>query len=94
MADQATPASDRRHAGRHRPFVLVEGFSGINGELAIVGARPLASTWLTTDLERSDRVVLEATPDYWDDERGPPSAAHGLPQRHRTERPARSRLRW
>lgn len=32
---------------------------------------PLVCTWLTTDLPRSDRVVLEANTDYWNRERGP-----------------------
>ncbi|WP_047866686.1 ABC transporter substrate-binding protein [Rubrobacter aplysinae] len=37
----------------------------------MMSGNPFVCTWLTTDLPRSDRVVLEANTDYWDRERGP-----------------------
>ena len=53
------------------PFTLAEGYSSLENEIAIVGARPLDCVWLDTNQPRTDRLVLEANPDHWNIERGP-----------------------
>ena len=53
------------------PFTLVEGYSSLENEVAIVDAQPLACVWLDTDQPRTDRLVLEANTDHWNRERGP-----------------------
>ena len=53
------------------PFTLVEGHSSIGNEIALISADPLTAVWLDTHQDRSDRVVLEAFHDHWNEERGP-----------------------
>ena len=53
------------------PFTLVEGYSSLENEIAIIGAQPLDCVWLDTAQPRTDRLVLEANPDHWNIERGP-----------------------
>jgi peptide/nickel transport system substrate-binding protein len=53
------------------PFTLVEGYSSLENEVALIGADPLNCVWLPTCEDRSDRVVLEANTDHWNMERGP-----------------------
>jgi peptide/nickel transport system substrate-binding protein len=54
-----------------RPFTLVEGYSSLRNEIALVNANPFVCMWLTTDMPRTDKVVLEANRDHWNRERGP-----------------------
>jgi ABC-type transport system substrate-binding protein len=53
------------------PFTLVEGYSSLENEIAIISPDPFACVWLPTREERTDRVVLEANTDHWNMERGP-----------------------
>ena len=53
------------------PFTLVEGYSSIYNEIAIMRAEPFACTWLDTSQDRTDKVVLAANPDHWNKQRGP-----------------------
>ena len=53
------------------PFTLVEGYSSLENEIAMIDAQPLACVWLDTDQPRTDRLVLEANTDHWNRERGP-----------------------
>ena len=53
------------------PFTLVEGYSSLENEVAMVDARPLAAVWLDRNQPRTDRLVLEADTDHWNKERGP-----------------------
>ena len=53
------------------PFTLVEGYSSLENEVALLGADPFACVWLPTNEPRADRVVLEANTDHWNKERGP-----------------------
>jgi len=52
-------------------FTLVEGYSSLENEVAMIEDRPLAGVWLDTDQPRTDRLVLEANTDHWNKERGP-----------------------
>lgn len=52
-------------------FTLVEGYSSLRNHLAVISTDPFAATWLDVEQPRTDRVVLEANPGYWDVERGP-----------------------
>ncbi|CAA9453737.1 MAG: ABC transporter, substrate-binding protein (cluster 5, nickel/peptides/opines) [uncultured Rubrobacteraceae bacterium] len=53
------------------PFTLVEGYSSLENEVAMIEDRPLAGVWLDTNQPRTDRLVLEANTDHWNKERGP-----------------------
>jgi len=53
------------------PFTLVEGYSSLENEVAMIDDRPLAGVWLDTNQPRTDRLVLEANTDHWNKERGP-----------------------
>jgi ABC-type transport system substrate-binding protein len=53
------------------PFRLTEGFSSLENEIGLIQAEPFACTWLDTGTPRSERVVLEASIDYWNTRRGP-----------------------
>ncbi len=53
------------------PFVLAEGYSSLENEMAIIDADPLACVWLDANQPRTDRLVLEANTDHWNMERGP-----------------------
>jgi len=53
------------------PFTLVEGYSSLENDIAIIDRDPLACVWLDTDQPRTDRLVLEANTDHWNRERGP-----------------------
>jgi peptide/nickel transport system substrate-binding protein len=53
------------------PFTLVEGYSSLENEVALIAAEPLTCVWLPTNQPRTDRVVLEANTDHWNRERGP-----------------------
>ncbi len=53
------------------PFTLVEGYSSLENEVAMIEDRPLAGVWLDAGQPRSDRLVLEANTDHWNKERGP-----------------------
>jgi ABC-type transport system substrate-binding protein len=53
------------------PFILTEGSSSLENEIALIQAEPFACTWLDTATPRTDRVVLEANRDHWNSERGP-----------------------
>lgn len=54
----------------HRTFVLTEGHSTIDAQMAITHREPFAATWLQRE-ERTPTVRLLANPNYWDTERGP-----------------------
>lgn len=53
------------------PFVLAEGSSSLEDEIAIISGDPFACVWLPTGTPRTERVVLEANRDHWNPERGP-----------------------
>ncbi|HZD70276.1 MAG TPA: ABC transporter substrate-binding protein, partial [Actinomycetes bacterium] len=53
------------------PFILTEGFSSLEAEVALVQADPFACVWLPTGQPRTPRLVLEANPDHWNIDRGP-----------------------
>ena len=53
------------------PFTLVEGYSSLENDIAIIDRDPLACVWLDTNQPRTDRLVLEANTDHWNRERGP-----------------------
>jgi ABC-type transport system substrate-binding protein len=53
------------------PFTLTEGYSSLEAEIALVQADPFACVWLPTGQPRTERLVLEANPEYWNAERGP-----------------------
>ncbi len=53
------------------PFTLIEGYSSLENEVAMIDDRPLAGVWLDTNQPRTDRLVLEANTDHWNKERGP-----------------------
>jgi peptide/nickel transport system substrate-binding protein len=53
------------------PYSLVEGFSSLENEIALIQADPFVCVWLDTATPRSERVVLEANRDHWNTERGP-----------------------
>ena len=53
------------------PFTLVEGYSSLENEVALVAAGPFPWVWLDRRQPRSDRLVLEANTDHWNRERGP-----------------------
>lgn len=50
--------------------MLVEGYSSINAEMAIIRQEPLACPWLQQK-DWTPTVRLTANPDYWDVARGP-----------------------
>jgi peptide/nickel transport system substrate-binding protein len=53
------------------PFVLTEGYSSLENEVALIQADPFTCIWLDRATPRTDRVVLEANRDHWNTERGP-----------------------
>jgi peptide/nickel transport system substrate-binding protein len=53
------------------PFTLTEGYSSLYNKIAIMRAEPFACTWLDTNQDRTDKVVLTANNDHWNKERGP-----------------------
>jgi ABC-type transport system substrate-binding protein len=53
------------------PFILTEGYSSLEAEVALVQADPFACVWLPTGQPRAPRLVLEANPDHWNVDRGP-----------------------
>jgi peptide/nickel transport system substrate-binding protein len=53
------------------PFVLAEGYSSLENEVALIQADPFTCIWLDRATPRTDRVVLEANRDHWNTERGP-----------------------
>jgi ABC-type transport system substrate-binding protein len=53
------------------PFILTEGYSSLEAEVALVQADPFACVWLPTGQPRTPRLVLEANPDHWNIDRGP-----------------------
>lgn len=53
------------------PFLLAEGHSSIDNEIAILREEPLAAVWLQTREDRTPRVRLVANNNYWDKARGP-----------------------
>jgi peptide/nickel transport system substrate-binding protein len=53
------------------PFTLVEGYSSLENEVAIIDYDPFTCVWLDTDQPRSDRLVFEANTNHWNLERGP-----------------------
>ena len=53
------------------PYTLVEGFSSLENEAALIQADPFTCIWLDKANPRTDRVVLEANRDHWNTERGP-----------------------
>jgi len=53
------------------PFVLTEGYSSLQNEVATIAADPFTCVWLDTNQPRTERVVLEANTDHWNRERGP-----------------------
>jgi peptide/nickel transport system substrate-binding protein len=53
------------------PFTLVEGYSSLENEVALISGDPFACVWLPTGEPRTERVVLEANTDHWNTERGP-----------------------
>lgn len=53
------------------PFILTEGRSSLENEIAIISGDPFVCVWLPTGTPRTDRVVLEANRDHWNVERGP-----------------------
>ena len=52
------------------PFTLIEDYSSIDADRAVIAENPLAATWLCRQ-DRTPRVRLVANPDYWDTARGP-----------------------
>lgn len=52
------------------PFTLVEGYSSIDAEPAVISQTPFACIWLQHE-DRTPRVRLAANPNYWDGGRGP-----------------------
>jgi ABC-type transport system substrate-binding protein len=53
------------------PFVLTEGYSSLQNEVATIAADPFTCVWLDTNQPRTERVVLEANTGHWNRERGP-----------------------
>lgn len=49
---------------------MVEGYSTIDTEIAVIKQNPFACVWFQTE-DRTPRVVLEANPHYWNISRGP-----------------------
>ena len=52
------------------PFTLVEGYSRITAESAVIRRDPFACIWLQRE-DRTPIVRLHANPNYWDAKRGP-----------------------
>ncbi|MDQ3134633.1 MAG: ABC transporter substrate-binding protein [Acidobacteriota bacterium] len=53
------------------PFTLVEGYSSLDNEIAIINSEPFAATWMPTREDRTPRLRLAANTNYWDTARGP-----------------------
>ncbi len=53
------------------PFTLVEGYSSLDNEQAIISRDPFACTWLPTREDRTPHLRLAANTSYWNKARGP-----------------------
>lgn len=49
---------------------MIEGYSTLDTEIAIINEEPFACVWFPTREDRTARIVLEANPHYWNTARG------------------------